>query len=223
MATLFIKGEISLTWIDISQPLRQTTAVWPGDTPFSYRLVATLEKDGANVGEMTASMHIGTHVDAPFHYMKEGATIEQLPLDLFIGEALVVDLRGHEVISASHFSEVDFTGISRVLVKLRDVIEVDEFPSSYPIFDESVAAFLYDKGIKVIGVDTPSVDEVDNVSLTMHNACAKYNLIIIENLMLQHISSGLYDFIGLPLRVEGADGSPIRAVLKRKIIIDKRA
>ncbi|WP_332649302.1 cyclase family protein [Lysinibacillus sp. 54212] len=205
-----------MTWIDISQPLRSTTAVWPGDAPFSYRLVATLEADGANVGEMTASMHIGTHVDAPFHYKEDGVTIDRLSPELFIGEALVVDLRGHEVIYASHFADVDLTGVSRVLVKLRDEVEVDKFPVSYPIFDESVAEFLCDKGVKLIGVDTPSVDAVENVSLTMHNACAKYNLIIIENLLLQDVSSGLYDFIGLPLRVEGGDGSPIRAVLKRK-------
>lgn len=205
-----------MTWIDISQPLRSTTAVWPGDTPFSYRLVATLEEDGANVGEMTASMHFGTHVDAPFHYKGDGATVEQLSLDLFIGEALVVDLRGNERILPSHFSEVDLTGIRRVLIRLRDRIDVEAFPSNYPIIDKSVAAFLTDKGVQLIGVDTPSVDAVENVSLSMHNACAKYNLIIVENLMLQHVSPGLYDFIGLPLRVEGGDGSPIRAVLKRK-------
>ncbi|GAA0598219.1 arylformamidase [Virgibacillus siamensis] len=202
-------------WIDISQPLTNDMAHFPGDSPYNYSLTYA-KKDGgpANVGQMTASLHTGTHVDAPFHYDSEGETIEQLPPDLYIGQAKVIDVSHTETITADVLSSFDFEGISRVLLHTSLPNNPKHFPEEIPELNPDIADFLHVKGIKLLGVDMPSVDAPDSKELATHHALHANGIYILENLMLDGVHPGTYELIALPLALHGADGSPVRAVLK---------
>lgn len=202
-------------WIDITMPLYKNMPVWPGDTPFDYRLMATLTSDGANVGEITMSLHAGTHIDAPFHYDDFGKSIDALPLDLFIGPVLLIDVTGKEQIQKQHLEELSLNGIERIFFKTKETYDLYRFAPSYTTIHPEAVTFLANKGIKVIGTDAPSVDAVEDTILQAHHACKNEGIYIIENLHLKDIVGGLYEFIGLPLAIQSGDASPIRAIIRK--------
>lgn len=202
-------------WIDITMPLHNNMPVWPGDTPFDYRLIATLTPDGANVGEMKMSLHAGTHIDAPFHYDDFGKSIDALPLDLFMGPVLLVDVTGIEQIEKRHVEALLLQGTERIFFKTKEVYDLYRFTPSYTTIHPEAVSFLAKQGVKVIGTDAPSVDAVDDTALQAHHACKKEGVYIIENLYLKDVKSGIYEFIGLPLAIQGGDASPIRAIIKK--------
>lgn len=200
-------------WKDISMPLINDGATWPGDTPFSFGLSQTIEETKTvNVGEIHTGLHAGTHMDAPYHYNKEGQTIDQLPLDIALGKCLVCEVKS-SVIDASVIEGVDLSNVERILFKSmkRDPAV---FPLEYPPVDPELVPILKEKGIKLIGVDAPSVDPVDSKQMLAHLAFDRSNIIIIENLFLNDTSPGLYELLAMPLLIIGGDASPIRAILR---------
>ncbi len=202
-------------WIDITMPLHKNMPVWPGDTPFDCRLVATLGEDGANVGEMTMSLHAGTHVDAPFHYDDFGKSVDALPLELFIGPALLVEMTGVERIEKHHVEPLTLQGVERIFFKTKEAYDLYRFADSYATIHPDAVVYLASRGIRVIGTDAPSVDAVEEVALPAHHACKEAGIYIIENLYLKDAEVGMYEFIGLPLPIQGGDASPIRAVIRK--------
>ncbi|MGM9925822.1 MAG: arylformamidase [Bacillus sp. (in: firmicutes)] len=204
-----------MTWIDISQPLSNRIAVWPGDTPFEYRVSYSKEESGSsNVGSITMSAHTGTHIDAPFHFDNDGKRVLELNIDTYIGPARVVDVAGLKYIGAKHLQEYDLKGVSRLLLKTNASLNAELFPEEIPYIDESLPPFLKEKGIILLGTDVPSVDPLDSKELPAHHALNKYGVHILENLVLQHIEPGEYELIALPLALKEADGSPVRAVIR---------
>ncbi|MFD2629406.1 arylformamidase [Oceanobacillus kapialis] len=202
-------------WIDISQPLTNDMAHWPGDTPFRYSLTySKVETGSVNIGQMTASLHTGTHVDAPFHYDSNGKTIDQLNLDRYIGEAIVVDVSQSNVINLEVLKQADLRGCKRVLLKTSLTNDPKRFPDTMPSIAPEIAAYLQEKGVTLLGVDIPSVDQADSKDLETHHALYRHGINILENIMLDHVNPGLYELIALPLAIQGADGSPVRAVIK---------
>lgn len=203
-------------WIDITQTLKKGIPNWPGDTPFSFDLSYTKEQTGSvNIGKMETSMHTGTHADAPFHFDSAAPTIEHLDINLFIGDAYVVDCIGFREIGPEHIQRIDLQGAPRLLLKTVPSIS-DAFPAEIPVIKPELAGYLKEQGVFLIGVDNPSVDPVDSKQVAAHHALYEHGLSIIEGLVLEHVEQGLYDFIGLPLKVEGADGAPVRAVIRKK-------
>lgn len=203
-------------WIDISQPFTKETGHWPGDVPFSYSLSLTKEQTGSvNIGKITTSLHTGTHVDAPFHFDSTGKTIEQLPLDPFIGVARMVDVSQKEHIEPKDLYDVSFQGVKQILLKTSLPNNPNRFPDTIPALDESLATFLKEQGIQLIGVDLPSVDAPTSKTLLTHHAFHQSGIHILENVMLDHVEEGLYELVALPLAIQGADGSPVRAVIKK--------
>ncbi len=203
-------------WIDITQPFQNTIATWPGDTPFHFELAFTKEQTGSvNIGRFTTSTHTGTHADAPYHFDVNAPTIEQLDVNIYIGEALVIDLSDKTEICRGDLEEINFYGVSRVLFKLHSIVDTQRFPNRVPVIHPEIAAFLHEKGIRLIGVDCPSVDALESKSLDTHHALYRHGIHIIENLMLEQVLPGLYDFIGIPLKIVGADGAPVRAVIRK--------
>lgn len=202
-------------WIDISQPLTNDMACFPGDTPFTYSLTYTKEQSGsANIGQMTASLHTGTHIDAPFHYDKEGKTIDQLDLDRYIGDATVIDVSHTDKITAEVLRAFDLKHVSRLLLRTSLPNNPKRFPEQMPELDPDIAGFLQEKGVQLLGVDMPSVDAADSKDLATHHALYSCGINILENLMLDDVEEGIYELIALPLAIHGADGSPVRAVLR---------
>ncbi|WP_156321262.1 arylformamidase [Bacillus sp. JCM 19041] len=204
-----------MSWIDITMPLNNKVAHWPGDTPFSYSLSATKEQTGSvNVGSITMSTHTGTHADAPYHYKNNGTKINELPLDLYIGKAMVINAVGAYSLDRSLFEQFPIENMTRLLVKTTEMSDHEQFPSSFPTITSDAAAYLADKGIRLIGVDVPSVDSITSKELPGHHSLDQAGIAILENLVLDKVTEGLYELIALPLLLQGADGSPVRAVIK---------
>jgi arylformamidase len=202
-------------WIDISQPLYDGLAHWPEDTPFSYELTYSKEQTGSvNIGQMTTSVHSGTHVDAPFHFMNDGAKILDLDVNLYIGKARIIDISDYEKLDQSTLSKFDLNGVTRLLVKTSIPNQPDVFPERIPYVTADGARYLQANGVRLIGVDVPSVDPLDSKDLEGHHALFKNNIAILENLMLDHVLEGDYELIALPLPLKDADGSPVRAVIR---------
>ncbi|MFC0471504.1 arylformamidase [Halalkalibacter kiskunsagensis] len=202
-------------WIDVSQPLHEGIAHWPEDTPFSYKVTYSKEQTGSvNIGQMTTSVHSGTHVDAPFHFKNDGATILDLDVNLYIGEARIIDISAYEKIDEPTLRQFDLKGVTRLLVKTSVPNQPEVFPESIPYVTADGARYLFENGVRLIGVDVPSVDSLDSKDLEGHHALFKYNIAILENLMLDHVAEGDYELIALPLPLKDADGSPVRAVIR---------
>ncbi|MCG7343423.1 arylformamidase [Sporosarcina sp. ACRSL] len=203
-------------WIDISQRLHNGIAEWPGDTPFSYD-VRFLKADtgSVNIGTMTTSMHMGTHIDAPFHYDDEGMKVHELPIDVYIGKARVIDVSGLESVGRSDLEHIDFGGVERILLKTLSRPDPNVFPETFTFLRADIGPLLKERGVKLIGVDTPSVDPEDSKTLDAHHSLHNNDVLILENIVLEEIDPGDYELIALPLPIEGGDGSPVRAVIRK--------
>ena len=190
--------------------------VWPGDTAFQYEVSWPMEESGSvNVGRLELSTHTGTHVDAPFHFDNEGKKIIDLDLNLYIGPAKVIDVIGKESICAADLIGVDLDGCKRVLFRTLAWENPNEFPERIPHIEPNLAPFLGSKGIKLIGMDVPSVDPIDSKELPAHQSLNEHGIHILESLMLDEIEPGDYELIALPLPLVEGDGSPVRAVLRK--------
>ncbi|MSR55239.1 MAG: arylformamidase [Gemmataceae bacterium] len=200
--------------IDISRPLQNSTACWPGDEPFSFRLSWKMA-DGStvNVGAIQASVHTATHCDSPFHYDDQGPKIEQLPLDTFIGPAHVVDVRD-TTRWRERVEQLDFSETPRVLFHTGGWPDTSVFPDPIPVMELDLPDWLADRGVRLIGVDVPSVDGIHSKTLEIHHALKRRGILIVEGLWLNDVPVGRYEFVGLPLKIVGGDGSPLRAVLR---------
>ncbi len=199
--------------IDITAPLSAAVAGWPGDTPYRFELAWTRAQSGSvNVGRITTSLHTGTHADAPFHFDDAGLTVDQLDLAAFIGPARVVDVRGLKRIRPEDLAGVELE--PRILFRTDAWLDRTVFPLAIPTLDPATPAFLSERGVILAGFDLPSVDELDSKTLPVHHAFAARGIAILEGLDLTAVIAGRYELIALPLRLVGADGAPVRAILR---------
>ena len=204
--------------IDISQTLAPDIAVWPGDTPFHPYWVMTMQDgESVNVGSVTMSLHTGTHADAPKHFRNDGASPAEADLSVYVGRALVVDfsksLPDSQAITAEHVAQIAEQKPERVLFKTGTVVP-GAFPKRFASFSPEAAEALAALGVKLIGIDTPSVDRVDSTTLDSHHLFDKGQIAILENLVLGDVAAGWYELIALPLKFAEMDASPVRAVLR---------
>lgn len=203
-------------WIDISQRLDEKVPVWPGDTPFSYKMNWKMEDSGSvNVGQIIMSAHTGTHIDAPFHFDNEGKRVLELDINLYIGLARVIHLPGITSIRVSELRKHDLTGVTRLLIYTGTWKNRKAFPETIPHLEPDVASYLAGIGVRLIGLDLPSVDPLDSKELPAHRELNRHGIHILEGIVLDEISPGNYELAALPLPLVEADGSPVRAVLKR--------
>ena len=204
-----------MTLIDISQPLKRGVPVWPGDTEFSFELAWTKEESGSvNVGRITMSTHTGTHIDAPFHFEDDGSKVIELDPTVYVGPARLIDLPEVKSIGAEdlkgHLSE----GISRVLIRTGSWRDRNRFPENITYLRPDAAPLLADRGVRLIGVDVPSVDPIESKVLRAHHALHACGGHILEGLVLDKVEPGDNELLSLPLPLQGSDGSPVRAVLR---------
>lgn len=137
-------------------------------------------------------------------------------MDLYIGPALLVKIDAAKSIGVEAFTGIDFTGIERLLLATGQWKDLSRFPEWIPTIDPELAPYLADKGVKLLGLDLPSVDYLDSKELPAHHALSGCGIHILEGLVLESVEPGMYDLAALPLALEDGDGSPVRAVLKRK-------
>jgi arylformamidase len=200
--------------IDVSQPVGEHTAVWPGDQP--CRVDWTMRRDegsSVNVAALTMSAHTGTHVDGPYHVDDDGARPEALPLEPFVGAAVVIDARGRDVLDADVLDGVAVDAGTRVLFRTRDAVDARAFPSRFAAISPALAEALGQRRAPLVGTDAPSVDPFDSKTLDAHRILGRHGVAILENLVLDDVRPGSYTLIALPLRLSEADSSPVRAVL----------
>lgn len=202
-------------WIDISRTLSSRIASWPGDVAFRFdQGMKIAEGASCNVGSIETSLHTGTHVDAPFHYDPAGATIEALAPAIFLGPAWLADVTGTLDCWKRSLAGLDLSIAPRVLFRTGGWPDGSPFPEAIPVMEPDLPAWLADRGVKLIGLDLPSVDPLDSKTLDLHHALGRGGIHILEGLTLAGIRPGLYDLIALPLNIAGADGSPVRAVIR---------
>lgn len=202
-------------WIDISQPLNENLAHWPGDQPFHYHTPLTKEDTGSvNIGRITTSTHVGTHVDAPYHFLNDGKRIIDLEIDRFIGSCKVIDLSAFTEINESALRSKQIGTTERLLIRTSLPNDPERFPEEVSPVTPDGAAYMKSSGVKLVGVDTPSIDPISSKTLAGHHALHKHDIYILENIMLDGVDEGDYEFIALPLPLEEADGSLVRAVIK---------
>lgn len=206
--------------IDISVPLLPGMPVWPGDGDFRIVPVKRMAAgDKNNLSRLDYGVHTGTHVDAPWHFLEDGSTAEQLPLDTMIGEAFVAYLPEVDVITAETLARLMLpNGTTRLLLHTRNSelweMGVTEFRKDFVALTSDAAQWLVDQGIRLIGVDYLSVHRYGDGPL-IHQILLRAGIIIVEGLNLTGVATGAYELICLPLRLCGADGAPTRAVLRR--------
>lgn len=200
--------------LDISPLLSPRIAVWPGDVRFS-RQIACAIADGANIdlSSITTTVHVGAHTDAPSHYRAEAETIETRPLERYLGPCQVVHVqvgRGERIVPADVRGPIE---APRVLFRTLTFPDPDVFNEDFASLSAELVAWLHERGVQLVGIDTPSIDLCHDKVLESHTAVAERDMAILEGIVLTAVSPGLYTLVALPLRLEGADASPVRAVL----------
>lgn len=199
---------------DISQRLRPGLPVWPGDTGFAHDQTWKMA-DGSpvNVSRLTMSTHSGTHADAPLHYDEAGLDSASSALEPYIGECLVVDARGVgaaiEVGDLPHLHSAD-----RILFRTYDTFPHEAWESEFTAISAETIKWLALQGVRLVGIDTPSIDPQDSKTMDAHKAVLAADMRILEGLVLDDVPEGRYELIALPLPLAGADASPVRAVLR---------
>lgn len=202
---------------DITRTVSAKTHVWPGDTSYSAAHVLRLE-DGASVNltTLTLSAHTGTHADAYYHYQQNGAHPAQMPLDAYIGAARVVTVAKQDgALLPEDFAHVDLTEVQRLLIHshVSDLPD-DQWPNAFPYLSVTLIEWLAGLGIRLIGLDSPSVDAFDSKDLPCHHALYQHQIVNLETLLLRGVPDGEYELIALPLKLDAACGSPVRALLR---------
>lgn len=204
---------------DISLTLSPDLPTWPGDPAVVIGRVAKIEEGAnANVSRMNMGVHTGTHVDAPFHFMTGGKTVEHLPLDLLTGPVYVLNLpAGADIMTASVLRQSSIPPDTlRLLIKTRNsqywASGDSSFQTGFVGISADGAEFLVNLGIKLIGVDYLSVAPYKQ-SRPTHEILLKAGVVIVEGLNLSEIIEGHYTLYCLPLKLAGCDGAPARAIL----------
>ncbi|NWG17793.1 MAG: cyclase family protein [Chloroflexi bacterium] len=202
---------------DITRTVSPRTPVWPGDTAYRVEHIMRLaDGQSVNLTTLTFSPHTGTHIDAYYHYEHSGAHPAAMPLDAYIGPARVVTVAQRAgPLTPQDFPPGSLDGIERLLVH-SPVSELDEtvWPAEFPYLSIELIERLAAGGVRLIGLDSPSVDAFDSTELMCHHALSRYKMVNIELLWLRGVPDGDYELIALPLRLDETCGSPVRAILR---------
>lgn len=199
---------------DISVSLQAGVPEWPGDTPFSCGWAGTIaEGSSVNVSAITSSPHVGTHADSPLHVRDGWPGSHELPLECFYGPCFVVDVSDQDSeLDIAHFSSLPDT-VERLLLRTGRTIATGSFPDAWPTLSEDCARQLLGRGMRLLGVDAPSVDPRESKSLAVHKMIFAGNACILENLDLRRIEPGSYKLMAFPQKLMALDAAPVRAVL----------
>jgi len=211
-----------MTFFDVTVPLSNDLPTYPGDPGIEIRDWRSLAKgDSANVSTVNFGAHTGTHVDAPAHFIEGGNTVENLPLESLIGEALVVEVPDHYITIDEAFVSTNVpSGTERVLFKTRNSAFWNEpnpqFHTDFTHLNVGAATWLRDQGAKLVGIDYLSIEKSKSPGHPTHIALLSKRIVILEGLNLSDVPPGRYELICLPLKLRSdlGDGAPARAVLR---------
>ncbi|MFO0960669.1 MAG: cyclase family protein [Isosphaeraceae bacterium] len=203
------------TLIDISPPIDARLAVWPGDTSPRREVLLDIAKgDTVTLSTLHASVHLGSHADAPNHYDHAGRSIDRRDLIDYLGICQVMTVPGK---ARSRIQRSDLTKpilAPRLLLHTGTFPDPADFRTDFAAIAPELIGFLAAQGVRLIGIDTPSVDTFESKDLPTHKSCNSHDMAILEGLVLDSVEEGLYELIALPLKLVGYDASPVRAILR---------
>ncbi|WP_244826177.1 arylformamidase [Caballeronia sp. TF1N1] len=207
-----------MTLLDISPPISTDTPVWPGDTPVGIERVWRMEAGSpVNVARLTLSPHTGAHADAPLHYDEHGAAIGEVPLDTYLGACRVVHCIGAApLVLPEHIADFldDDNAPPRILLRTYASAPLDTWDSAFCAAAPATVDLLAARGVKLIGIDTPSLDPQESKTMDAHRRIRAHGMAILEGLVLDAVAPSDYELIALPLKFSTLDASPVRAVLR---------
>ena len=210
---------MSQEWIDVSVPLKNGMVHWPGDLPFEREPTLRIANgDACNVSRFCSNVHIGTHMDAPHHFIDGAETMEAMPIAAGIGPARVIAIEDEVAIRVEELEAHSIRKGERLLFKTVNserCWNTDEFQNNYVYIPESTAKYLGKRGVQTVGVDYLSVGAFEGDGAEAHRALLAAGIWIIEGLNLRAVEPGNYELVCLPLKMAGSDGAPARAVLRR--------
>jgi len=200
---------------DITPAISPALQVWPGDTPPSREVLLDMKR-GANLtlSTLRATVHLGAHADAPSHYGMDAPAIEARSLDFYLGRCQVMRVptgRGKRISLKDLSSAVE---TERILFATGTYPDPSRFNEDFAALSVEIIDQLARQGVRLVGIDTPSVDLFDSRDLPSHQACLRHDLAILEGIVLDNVPEGIYELIALPLKLQGFDASPVRAVLR---------
>ena len=201
---------------DISPVIHDGIAVFPGDTPFkSEFLMQTAEGDFLTLSKISGTVHLGAHTDAPNHYAKDKEGISDRSLDYYLGPAQVIrlDIPKDTRITPELLKNRKILA-PRVLFYTGSFPNPDQWTNDFCALSAATVDWLHSQGVKLVGIDTPSIDLANDKVLESHSTVHKYNMAILEGIVLNQVPEGVYELIALPLKIRGADASPVRAILR---------
>lgn len=214
LALLKILEEKALEYYDLSPEISEATAVFPGDTAYSRTVSLAFEKgDNLGLSHVQSTVHVGAHADAPSHYRRGGQAIDARPLDYYMGPAQVVGVsasRGRRIGPGDLKAKIT---APRVLFRTESFPDPEHWNGDFNSLSPELIHALADQGVVLVGIDTPSVDPADSKPLETHQALFERDMAVLEGLVLRGVPDGLYRLVALPLRLKGADASPVRAIL----------
>jgi arylformamidase len=201
---------------DITPPITERLRVWPGDTPLRREVLYDMQRgDSLTLSTLHTTVHLGAHADAPSHYGIDAPAIHQRNLELYLGPCQLIRL------AVPRKTRIPPDAVPRPVQAPRLLLATGTYPDP-EVFNEDFAALspelveaLHTQGVRLIGIDTPSVDLFDSKDLPSHRTFLKHDMAILEGLVLDGVPEGLYELIALPLKLAGFDASPVRAILRR--------
>jgi arylformamidase len=204
------------TFWDITPAVDAATPVWPGDTPVTIERVWRMEAGSpVNVARLTLSPHTGAHTDAPLHYDAEGAAIGAVPLDAYLGRCRVIHCIGAApLVTPEHVSGALEHLPPRVLLRTYRHAPTTAWDSAFCAVAPETIDLLAAHGVKLIGIDTPSLDPQESKTMDAHHRIRAHRMAILEGIVLDDVAPGDYELIALPLKFATLDASPVRAVLR---------
>lgn len=204
-----------MTWHDATLPLSEATPPYPGDPGLVVRPLLRYERgDDCWLSAISMSVHLGTHVDAPLHFMPNGSSVERLALEALIGPAHVVEVLTAEAISVKQLRAELPATCERVLLKTST--QQNFLPRPLAWLEPEAAEFLQSRRVRLVGIDSPSIDSMNTAQAESHHVLLAHNVVVVENLVLAPFAAGEYDMICLPLNLIGLEGAPARVVLRKR-------
>jgi arylformamidase len=200
---------------DISPAVSPATPVFPGDTPFSREVLLDMRRgDHLTLSTVRTTVHVGAHTDAPSHFGADAPTVDRVELERYLGpcQVLRVDVRCGGLVTPELIGER--VGEPRVLLATGTFPDPTRWNEDFAAIAPEAIDHLHGRGVRLVGIDTPSVDPAASKTLPAHKRCLELEVAILEGLVLEGVPEGRYELIALPLKLVGFDASPVRAVLR---------
>jgi arylformamidase len=200
---------------DITPPITERLQVWPGDTPPRREVLCDMKRgDNLTLSTLHATAHLGAHADAPSHYGADAPAIDARSLDYYLGPCHVMRVGAGRGVRITPGMLPGVVRAERVLIATGTYPDPESFNTDFAALSPELVEFMHRQGVRLIGIDTPSVDLFDSKDLPSHRTFLRCDMAILEGLVLKDVPEGIYELIALPLRLAGFDASPVRAILR---------